>query len=168
MSMIGSLVRVSRDQLNSFLKDSSLLEEYIDSEEVYESDRFLDIDKSWEAIFYLLTGQTIDTADQATPPLGIFFFTGQFIDEHQDLGYGPAQYLNPEQVKSVDKAISRISEADFISKYNADEMNKKKVYHSSWQEGEDDKEYLTTHFRELKDFYAKAAGEQNAVITYVS
>lgn len=168
MSMIGVLVRVTKDQLKTFLEDSSLFEEYINNEEVHNSDRYLDIDKSWEAMLYLLTGHTIDTVDQAPPPLGLFFFSGQLIDSAQDMGYGPAQYLNPDQVKAVHEALSRISEADFIKNYNASQMNEKNVYHSSWVDGEDDKDYLTTYFQQLKNFYASAASEQEAIITYVS
>jgi hypothetical protein len=168
MSMIGVLVRVTKDQLTSFLQESSLFEEFIDSEEVSNSERYLDIDKSWEAIFYLLTGHTIDTVDQAALPLRMFFFSGQLLDEKQDMGYGPANYLNPDQVKTVHEALSRISAIDFISKYDARQMNEKNVYHASWEDGKDDREYLTANFQQLKDFYAKAAHEQDAMITYVT
>jgi hypothetical protein len=168
MSMIGVLVRVTKDQLKAFREDSSLFETYVDDEEIFKSERYLDIDKSWEAMLYLLTGHTIATLDELTPPLGLFFFSNQLLDEEQDMGYGPAHYLNPDQVKTVHQALSNISESDFISKYDAGQLNENNVYHESWENGEDDKEYLTTHFQQLKKFYSSAAREQEAIITYVT
>src|SRR6478609_11842389 len=104
MSMIGHLLRVTKPELDEYLKDSSLLESSIYDEETDEENpNLVDLDKSWDGILFLLTGQNVVNTDH---PLAKVLFSGQLIDEEQDLGYGPAHYLTPEQVKDLNSQIS--------------------------------------------------------------
>ncbi|MFT3823573.1 MAG: YfbM family protein [Chitinophagaceae bacterium] len=167
MSMIGYLFRVSNEQLESFLEDSNLLESFIDEEIENESDSMVDLDKSWDAINFMLTGKTLEEIADAEPPLGMVLFSGQAIDEEQDLGYGPAQYLTPEQVKEVDYVLSNISRDEFCSRYAAGTLNELGVYPESWTDEEDILTYLADNFESLKGFYADAASEDEAVISYI-
>jgi hypothetical protein len=168
MSMIGIILRVANQQLNDFLNDSALLEEFSDSEGIEESGNQLDLDKSWDAINFLLTGHSLDTIETAEPPLSQIIFSGQIIDEDQDMGYGPAQYLKPEQVREINTALSKVSILDFRQKYNAGKMNEKGVYPQAWQDDEDEKDYLCDNFENLKAFYEKASQEGQAIITYIA
>lgn len=67
MGMIGNLLRVTKAELESYLEDSSLLEDKIYNDEVNddepESEKFVDIDKTWDGIIFLLTGQSLDTTE---------------------------------------------------------------------------------------------------------
>lgn len=166
--MVGILIRVTNDQLTSFLKDSSLLEKYVDSEEMGDSETLLDLDKSWDGILYLLTSHGINTIEEAHPPLSNVLFSGQIIDEDQDMGYGPAQYLTPEQVKEINGALVNITIDELRKKYNAEEMNEKDVYPQGWDNGADEIDYLVDYFVELKDFYTEAANNGEAIVTYIS
>ena len=168
MSMIGVLVRVPEEQLNTFLKESVLFEEYIDSEEYEQSDRHLDLDKTWEAINYLLTGHTIDTIEEASPPLGHVFFSDHKLDDELDMGYGPPYYIVPAQVKIISDALKDISPAKLLSKYNAQEFNQKNVYPNAWEDSEDHRDFIAEKFTQLKEFYSAAAMEGDAIITFVS
>ena len=62
MSMIGNLLRVTKTELEEYLKDSSLLEDKIYDVET-ENENLVDIDKSWDGIIFLLTGQSLATAE---------------------------------------------------------------------------------------------------------
>ena len=86
MSMICYLVRVPAGMLELFRKKSSLFESYLDSEDIDKNGHRLDLDKSWDALNYLLTGHTLDTIEEAEPPLSDIIFSGQILDEDQDLG----------------------------------------------------------------------------------
>lgn len=55
--MIGNLIRVSQAELEEFKEDSSRLEEKLSREGSYQANWFLDLDKSWEGIQYILTGK---------------------------------------------------------------------------------------------------------------
>lgn len=133
MSMIGNLLRVTGAELDEYLKDSSLLEDKIYDDEM-ENDRLVDIDKSWDGIIFLLTGQISATAKHH---LASVLFSGQLIDEEQNLGYGPAHYLTPEQVAGLNNEISTITIADLRQKFNPGKMNELEVYPTIWDEGDD-------------------------------
>src|SRR5687768_18603787 len=122
MGMIGNLLRVTSKDLDAILKDSSLLEDKVYSEDSGNMNDLLDIDKSWEAIFYLLTGYPVAEIEKAKPPLSWTLFSGQLIDEEQDMGYGPAHYLEPEQVKLVNEGLEKISSNDLRQRFNGNEM----------------------------------------------
>jgi hypothetical protein len=63
----------------------------------------LNLEKSWHVLHYLLTGK----AEKAPPPVGNAILGGQDIGG--DLGYGPARFLTPQQVREVRIALSAIS-----------------------------------------------------------
>ncbi len=164
MSMIGYLLRVTQDELDEYLNDSSLLEERIGDNNV-DADTLVDIDKSWDGIVYLLTGGSVQTAEH---PLLRVLFSGQLIDEDQDLGYGPAHYLTPEEVAAVSEEIQKITREDLEQKYNAEEMTALQVYPSVWEDDKETFTYLADNFESIKALYADAADNGEAVITFLS
>jgi hypothetical protein len=119
----------------------------------------LDIDKSWHAIDFMLNGREWEEE----PPLFKVILGGTAIGD-DDLGYGPARYLTPEQVQEVTAALEKISEADFIKKYDPKQMGD--IYPHVW--GKNDKEtldYLVGHYRKMVAFYKDAAQKGNAIIS---
>lgn len=169
MSMIGHLLRVSKTELEAYLNDSTLLEGkiYNNDSEDDENNTLVDIDKSWDGILFLLTGNSL--ANSYEHPLAKVLFSGQLIDEEQDLGYGPAHYLTPEQVVDLNNQISTLTEADLKKKYDPQKMTKQGVYPSVWQEGDDEEfGYLMDYFKMVQEVYSEAAKNGEAIITYVS
>ncbi|KAA5543416.1 DUF1877 family protein [Adhaeribacter rhizoryzae] len=161
--MIGNLLRVTSSELEEYLQDSSLLENRVYDDEA-EDPNLVDIDKSWEGILFLLTGQNLENSSH---PLAKVLFSGQFIDEDQDLGYGPAQYLTPEQVKEVNAEISKITISELSKNYNPNRMSELEIYPNIWDE-EDNLEYLTDYFKTVQEVYSEAAGRNEAVITFLN
>ncbi len=168
MSMIGYLLRVSNEQLEAFKTNSNLLESFIDEEPESENRNMVDLDKSWDAINFMLTGKSLEELEEAEPPLGMVIFSGQVIDEEQDLGYGPAHYVTPVQVKEISDALSAISRDEFCSRYAVEKLNEQSIYPEGWTDEEDLLTYIADNFESLKGFYADAANEDEAVISYLS
>lgn len=164
MSMIGNLLRVTNAELEEYLKDSSLLEDKIYDDET-ENENLTDLDKSWDGIIFLLTGQSLDTAEHH---LVRVLFSGQIIDEEQDLGYGPAHYLTPEQVSELNTEISTITIADLKQNFDPKKMNEQEVYPTIWDEGDDAFDYVADGFLALQDAFAKAAKNGEAIITFLN
>jgi hypothetical protein len=163
MSMIGNLLRVTRKELEEYLKDSSLLEARIyDHEE--EDPKLTNIDKTWDGIIFLLTGQNLENA---THPLTKVLFSGQLIDEEQDLGYGPGHYLTPEQVKELNTQISTISIEELSKKYDGKKMTELDIYPEVW-ENEDEVHYLTEYFQIIQKVYAEASRNEEGIITFIN
>lgn len=164
MSMIGNLLRVTRSELEDYLKDSSLLENKIYDDES-ENESLVDIDKSWDGIIFLLTGQSFANAEHN---LVRILFSGQLIDEEQDLGYGPAHYLTPEQVAELNNDISTIKIADLKQKFNPKKMTELEVYPTIWDEGDDAFEYVADGFSTLQNVFADATKNGEAIITFLN
>ena len=164
MSMIGNLLRVKKSELEDYLKDSSLLENKIYDDET-ENENLVDIDKSWDGIIFLLTGQSFATAENN---LVRVLFSGQLIDEEQDLGYGPAHYLTPEQVAELNNEISTITIADLKQKFNPKKMNELEVYPTIWDEGDDAFDYVADGFLTLQNVFADATKNEEAIITFLN
>jgi hypothetical protein len=165
MGMIGNLLRVKKSELKAYLKDSSLLEDKINDDEM-EGENLVDIDKSWEGIIFLLTGQSLATAEHHN--LVRVLFSGQLVDEEQDLGYGPAHYLTPEQVVELNNEISTITVADLKQKFNPEKMTELEVYPTIWDEGDDAFDYVADGFLTVQNVFAEATKNREAIITFLS
>lgn len=164
MSMIGNLLRVTETELENYLKDSSLLEDQIYEDEK-ENENLVDIDKSWDGIIFLLTGQSLMTADHN---LVRVLFSGQLIDEEQDLGYGPAHYLTPKQVLELNNEISTLTVSDLKQRYNPDKMTELEVYPTIWNEGDDAFDYILEGFLTLQNVFSEASKKGEVIITFLS
>jgi len=167
MGMIGNLFRVTMKDLEEILEDSSLLEDLVDAEDNVSLNNLLDIDKSWEGIFYLLTGHGIAELDDAKPPLSWALFSLQLIDEEQDMGYGPAHYIDADQVKQLNKELDNITEEELKQRYNGKQMDEAGIYPEVWAEAES-LDYVLDYFGQLKEFYKQAEKESMAVITFLN
>ncbi|MEO6233457.1 MAG: YfbM family protein [Ferruginibacter sp.] len=168
MSMIGKFVRVTENELQNYISDSLLFENLLDDEAFDEGQNVCDIDKTWDAISYLLTGYGPSDLNNAKPPISWTIFGSSVLDENQDLGYGPGNYLTVEQVALVNAELSKISLKDLMVNYNADKMNDLGLYPNSWGKPEDEMDYIGNHFESLKIFYLTAAANEQAVICYLS
>ncbi len=165
MSMIGNLLRVTKAQLSEYLQDSSLLLDNVYQEETEEGNPNLkDIDKSWNGIIFLLTGQNVDDSNH---PLISVLFSGQLIDENQDVGYGPAHYLTPAQVKELNDQISVISPQELSKRYDAERMTALNIYPDIWND-EDALDYLITYFKSVQSIYVLASEKDEAIITFIN
>jgi hypothetical protein len=86
------------------------------------SEEGLTLEKSWHCLHYLLTG----TAWETDNVLGKAILGGAEIEP--DMGYGPARYLEPNEVKKVAKALKKVSKKDLVSRFNLAAMKAAKVY----------------------------------------
>ena len=161
-------VSVAETKLQDYISDSLLFENLIDDEAFDDNPNVCDIDKTWDAISFLLTGYGSSDLSNAKPPLSWTIFGSGVLDENQDLGYGPANYLTAEQVILLNSALSNISAKDLEVKYDADKMDELGLYPNSWGKPQDEMDYIGNHFERLKIFYSTAATNGQAVIYYLS
>src|SRR5690606_10750890 len=90
-----------------------------------DDDSLVDLDKSWHGLLYVLTG--VNVWEEAHP-LSQLLFSGQLIDEEQDLGYGPAHYLLPDEVKYLNEMLKTISVEDLKARFDPAKMNELEIY----------------------------------------
>lgn len=163
MSMIMSLYRVSQNELDKYKENSNLLEEKLSD---FESENFnmLDIDKSWDGILFLLNGEGSTKTEH---PLTKVFFSKKVIDSNQDLGYGPAYYLEPDEVIEINNIISTLSEENLRSRFNPQLMEQNEVYPSIWVNDSEAFSYLFDNFKVVQEIYSLAAKNNQAIITFL-
>ncbi|MCF0059848.1 YfbM family protein [Dyadobacter sp. CY356] len=165
MSMIGYYLRLTETELKDVLSDSSILEEKAFEQEGQAN--LIDIDKTWEAIFFVLTGHGLAEIDEVIAPLSWLLLSDHVVDENQDFGYGPAYYLKPSEVRQLNEELKKVSNDDFKNRFNGVEMDKAGIYPEIWQENES-LEYVTENFELLKVFFDTAAANGYAMITFIS
>ncbi len=117
-------------------------------------------------LFFLLTGQGLDDSDH---PLLKVLFSGQTIDEDQDMGYGPAHYLTPDQVADLNNQIEKITIEDLKQRYDPRKMMELQVYPTIWEdEGEEAFDYLSEYFVTVQQVYSDATKNGEAIITFLN
>ncbi len=164
MGMIAYLLRVSPAELEAYRSNSALLEERVHREDAGNDAALYDIDKSWDGIIYLLTGSN---SSDTTQSLSRIIFSGRLVDKEQDLGTGPAHYLNPAEVKELHEAITGIVPASLKARFDAARMKEIGVYPNVWDH-DDTADYLIEYFETVQEVFARAAEEQQAIITFIN
>jgi Domain of unknown function (DUF1877) len=164
MGMTASFASVTPTELEALKKDatnaSDLLFDRVNSGDVTSG---VDIDKSWAAIHFMLTGsQWGGSEPQSLPVLG-----GTEIGA--DIGYGPARYLTPEQVLAAHRVLDPIPAEELKKRFIPAKLEEADIYPSGiWlDEGMDGFEYIEHWYEQLRAFYAHAAKNGNAVLLAV-
>lgn len=160
MGMVANLLRTSTNDLDAYKSNSDLLEQKVYDES--PNINLISLDKAWDGIIFLLT------AGRDSDELTRVVFSGSLIDEEQDLGYGPAHYLTPQEVQYLNSQLLTIGQEELKAQFNPEKFLENNIYPTIWNEGEEAFEYLMEYFNDLKDFYQKASLEKQAVITFLN
>jgi hypothetical protein len=116
--------------------------------------------KSWHCLHFLLTGKGWEPAD---PPLGNAIMGGtELPDRQRVMGYGPARYLTPLQVREVASALASFPVEERAEAFDPEFAHKQKVYVPHHEKAE-----LLYYFGLLRDFYLDASGKNNAILLWV-
>ncbi|MCR8842628.1 YfbM family protein [Paenibacillus sp. SC116] len=126
----------------------------------------LGIDRSWEAIHYLLCG---DIAD-GEPPLG--YVVPLTSDKGIDFGSFGAFSLRAEQVAEALQAMFELDEAQLRLRYDFSVMVKDEVYPLepgtvSDEDADEFFAYMLQNFNDIRRFYSHTAAEGKGLIFYI-
>ena len=165
MSMIGHCVRISSSQLDLFVQDPSRAAAFVypEDDSYPEPPIALDLDKSWHLIHFLLAGE----AWGGEGPVAAAILGGEELKE-TDAGYGPFRYLYPAQVLATADALKHIDSEELWQRFDAEKVAAAEIYPSPWEGGHEEKQYIVQNFEELKQFYADAAKENQALLLYIA
>lgn len=162
MSMIGNYRRVNKDDLAALQADPAAVPDFL-YEEDPPPDHHLEIDKTWHAIHFLLNGTTWE----GTGAIFDAILGGEVLGE-EDVGYGPARFLTPKEVKATATALNEISIQDLMEKFDAHELNDNDIYPQHWTGHEVDVRYVTDNFARLVRFFQLAANSGDAMLLYIN
>jgi hypothetical protein len=163
MSMIGNFLAIRPDQLTALITEPELVESLLYPEDGAEQANHLDIDKAWHAIHYTLNGSTWE----GEGPLSMVILGGEEIGD--DVGYGPARYLNPTQVRTVAEALVTVTPQIFSADFNPAALDAAEIYPQIWErDGAEGLEYVLHYYNQLSSFYQSAAERGDAALIYLN
>jgi hypothetical protein len=160
MSMVFEARMLSAARAEQVAADPSLLEDLV--EEDTPGQEFLDLDKAWHGVHWLLTG----SVDETTTPEGQAVLGGTEVGD--DWGYGPPRLLRPDDVRRVAAALEAVTAADLRARFDPAAMTAADVYPFIWDEEDVFEEYLAPSYETLRDFYSRAAARGDAVLAVLT
>lgn len=160
MGMYGTYVAITEKQAQEIKKNPSKLFDV-------DSDIRLDIDKSWEAIHYVLCA---DISDGELPMGNVVpMHMDNFLDL-EEMQYG-AFMITSNALKEVYEYMTEVDKELFKSMYDIEELIEEEIYPLSPEdadEGEEFFEYLYENFEAIEAFYKKVLDLNMSVIFYIS
>ena len=166
MSMIGCFAKITPSQLQGVIQDPDSVAALVFSadESSSESIEELDLDKAWNLIHFLLTGDTWG----GEGPLAKAIMGGEVLED-TDTGYGPFRYHEPGQVRLISEALGKIDSEALWQNFDAQKVKEAEVYPiGAWEGSDEDKQYTCQNFDELKRFYSEAARDSSALLLYIA
>ena len=162
MGMVAIFKILHDAELESITNDPDCAEEILFPEDV--DDPFegqYDIDKSWHAIHYLITG----SSEPDGTPSGDAILGGRPVGS--DLGYGPARLVEPEHAKRIAESLRSINLEVAYENLDRSTANEADVY-LGFDFSEDEKKHLARLFDVVRDLYSTAASNDRAILLYLA
>jgi hypothetical protein len=126
-----------------------------------KQDSTLDLNKSWHGLHWLLC----ESAWEGEEPLRSAILGGEEVGE--DLGYGAARVVAPERVREVASALAMLSVAQVMKRFDGKSMDAAEIYPGGFAEDDSWAEEMEENFERLRKFYAAAAKEGDAVLSWL-
>ena len=165
MGMVACFTSLSAEALAELQADPDRIEDYLYPDDGdSEPPNYIDLDKAWHGIHYLLTG----TAEGGIQPQSLAVFGGEEFGP--DVGYGPARFLTVDQVRRVAEHLSALTPEALASRFNAKDMEAKQIYPDViWvRDGQEALGYALDNYQQLQVFYQDAAARGDAVIQWLA
>src|SRR5690349_8374146 len=147
--MIGNFVRVPTKQVVALRARPDRIKKvlYPDHDDtVMSDDVHLDVDKAWNGIHFLLTG------DEASGDLPLGFILGGEPLGDIDVGYGPARAFDAVEVHSIAAALEPLTRDVLAKRFDPAQLRAHSVYPGfadGWNQP-DDRDYLLDHYDALR------------------
>ena len=158
MGMIGNYIAVENSVLQQIIDGNKAILEIETNQE-----QTLDIDKSWQALHYLLC----KNIDNGEPPIGyvVPLLDDNVIESEQDFG---AFYITPEQVKAASNFLNVLNEDTIKKMYDFKMMQKEELYPLVEDDDENEfYEYIFLYLMELKQYFMQTAKQGYAIVFYI-
>jgi hypothetical protein len=165
MSMIGYLAAIDAETEARIRDDEEVVAEIIDTlDEDDEQSPTLRIEKMWQAIHFMLTGQAFG----GVGPLASVIMGGTEVGP--DVGYGPARLLSAADVRGASAALDAIGVEAFKKKFAPAAMEREMIYPQGiWERDKDElPAELAHHFERIVQFYREAAARGASVLLWIA
>jgi Domain of unknown function (DUF1877) len=120
----------------------------------------LSIEKEWQAIHYLLTGEIEFDESQVAPPLSNLVLGG--TPTQFEATYGYVRYLSPEEVKEMNQALQQVSRDELRARFNA--RGNQEIYAQEDEWGEESWEFLLGVKETTTRFFEEASANDQMIL----
>ena len=167
MGMIANYQYLPDDELKQIKLLSNEEEDLLDLEEDYaeEYEIFLDIDKMWDALVFVLTG----------------FSSSEFLDDNPlreaVLGVTPLEdvseyiaYTEKTRIAAISQALEEFDMDKALKDFSMEACKKADLYPDIWdylEEEEEIKDDILTCFVKMKDFYKEILNHKGNVLVTI-
>jgi hypothetical protein len=121
----------------------------------------LDLHKSWHGLHWLMC----QSVWEGPEPYRSAILGGEEIGE--DMGYGPPRLVEPAKVEEVARALSMLSVAQVMKRYDARMMENQEVYPGNFAEDNSWKAELRRDYERLQKFYQETAAEGSGMLSWI-
>lgn len=121
----------------------------------------LDLHKSWHGLHWLMC----QSVWEGPEPYRSAILGGEEIGE--DIGYGPPRLVEPAKVEEVAQALSMLSAAQVMKRYDGIAMDRDDVYPGNFAEDSDWKIELRRDYERLRKFYEETAAQGGGMLSWI-
>ena len=168
MSLIGHVYLLPEARVRALLQEPALVYAVVDGAYNEPAAGFVDLDKAWQCLHYLLTGSARD----GQAPLNFLLKGGTPVGEEDLGGFGPARVFLPLEVAAVADALSSVTEQMLLGRFDLKKLEQLEIYPGRWSEvnlrSDYDLGYYFGPFRELKRVTARAKDERLGMIVWIA
>jgi hypothetical protein len=167
MSLIGHVYLLPEERISQLLAGELEAEAVVDAAYNAPEQGFVDLDKAWHALHYLLTG----TSRDGDGPLAFLLKGGAPVGN--DLGgYGPARVFTPAEAAAIADALADVSQAKLLPRFDLKKFERLELYPGRWAElnprSEYDLGYYFGPLEQLKTVMRRAKLERHGMLTWIS
>ncbi len=165
MGMVACYLEAKVDIINKLekLKEADELLEQLEELQEEKKANLLDVDKMWDALHFLLTGESGKSAIENN--LLSYAIIGEVTLNEDDY----ISYITPEKVEEIKKELTSLDFDEIILNFSPEEMIENDIYPKIWEdldeeEAEEIKEELLDNLNALKRFYNAVAKNKNGIV----
>jgi Domain of unknown function (DUF1877) len=167
MSLIGHVYLLPEAQVSRLVAGALDVEAVIDGAYNAPEQGFVDLDKAWHALHYLLTGTSRDGAG----PLAFLLKGGTPLGpELSELG--SARVFTPTEAAAIADALAEVSQQKLLPRFDPKKFERLELYPGRWAEinprSEYDLGYYFGPLEQLKNVMRRAKLEGHGVLTWIS
>jgi hypothetical protein len=167
MSLLGHVHLLSDQRIAALLAQPALVYAVVDGAYNDPASGFVDLDKAWHCLHYLLTG----SAGAGEPPLDFLLKGGSPVGD-EDVGNGPARVLLAAEVATLAAALAPIDSQRLLLRFDLQTLDALDIYPGGWLEMDLTSDYELGYFlgpyQELKRLLARAVSEKLGLIIWLA
>lgn len=163
MGMIGVYILTDEATMNK-LSDSDELFEELEDYQDEETTVVYNIDKLWDGLHFLLTGESAEVPIEGDPLSEAIVGTHVFDCDDYFIAY-----TAPDEIPAILTALNKVDINTLISEVDLSSFAEANIYPKIWAKENDEllKNELKQEFLNLKDFYEKASNAKTGMLVSI-